>query len=206
MQFISVKYKSKVIFLSFIFNWLLGSLLFAQQKVVSYNIINKGDTIGQMQISRRNAKEDIYYAVSSVIETRMLMNIKVKVLEEAHYHNGNLVASSSKRFVNDKPRANKQTKAGDGFYIVTDDKKEGKLIEKFIHYDFSMLYFKEPLDVAEVYSNYYQKKINIQKLQNHSYGIDLPEGGFNTYYYVNGVCKKADLHSTLFNAQMVLNP
>ena len=126
------------------------------------------------------------------------MTIRVTVQEEAHYHKERLISSSSKRIVNGRSRGNKQTKSvGDG-YIITDDGKEGRLDSKAIAYDFLRLYFKEPVAISELYSDYYQKLLSIKTLSQHIYQIDLPEGGSNTYYYENGICRKVDIRSTLF--------
>ena len=178
--------------------------LFAQQKNLNYSIISKGDTVGKMQIMQHISGTDISYSVSSTVTTKMLMTIKVNVHEEAQYHNKKLMSSSSQRIINDKPKANKQTKWYQNYYLVSDDNKQNTLQEKEITYDFSMLYFKEPSDIKKIYSNYYQTNIPIQQQDAHSYQINLPDGGSNTYYYINGVCSHVDMHSTLFNAQMVL--
>ena len=178
--------------------------LFAQQKSIGYAIINKGDTIGQMQIFQKTSGNDIAYSVASTVTTKMLMKVKVDVQEMAQYHNKKLVVSSSQRFINDKPKANKQTKAYGNYYLIRDDDKEDTLALKEITYDFSMLFFKEPAGVKQVYSNYYQTNLPIQQQESHSYKIDLPEGGSNTYYYNNGLCIRVDLHSSLFTAQMIM--
>ena len=179
--------------------------LFAQQNNLNYTIISKGDTVGQMQITQRKSGNDISYSVASVVTTKMLMTVKVNVQEEAKYHNKKLMASSSQRTINDKPKANKQTVARDNYYLIMNDNQQDTLQEKEITYDFSMLYFKEPVDIKKVYSNYYQINIPIQQQDVHSYQISLPEGGSNTYYYSNGVCSRVEISSTFFNAQMMLS-
>lgn len=178
--------------------------LFAQEKKMSYDIISKGDKIGQMQIKQRVADDDLFFSLLSNVETRLLMNIRVTVQEEAHYHKGKLMLSSSKRFVNDKLKGNKETKAAGDHYLLTGAKEE-KLDQKEINYSFPMLYFKEPVSVVHIYSDYYQKNLLIQAKIKHTYTIALPEGGSNTYYYSNGICNKVDIHNALFSAQMVLN-
>lgn len=182
-----------------------ASCLFAQENTLYYSIINKGDTVGQMQISQRKSGNDIYYSVASEVTTKMLMTIKVNVQEEAKYHNKKLLTSSSQRTINGRPKANKHTEAHEDYYLVTDDKQTDTLHEKEILYDFSMLYFIEPENIKKVYSNYYQIDLPIQKQNEHSYQVTLPEGGSNTYYYTNGVCSRVDMKSALFNAQMILS-
>ena len=172
---------------------------------MSYSIINKGDTVGQMQITKRIAGEDIFFMVASTVQTKMLMNIKVNVQEEAHYRKGELLSSSSKRFVNDKPKGEKRTERNGDGYLITDGDKQDKLNQKSILYDFCMLYFKEPVNTKEVYSNYFQKNLPIQVQNNHTYEIDLPEGGQNIYYYTNGTCSRVDIHNAFYNSQMIVN-
>ncbi len=178
----------------------------AQQKKLTYSIISKGDTVGQMQIAQRILGSDISYSVASTVTTKMLMTIKVNVEEEVQYYNNKLIKSSSQRMINDKPKANKRTEAHENYYLLSNDNNQDTLREKEITYDFSLLYFKEPVGVKKVFSNYYQVSLPIQQLDAHSYQINLPEGGVNTYYYSNGKCNRVDMQSPLFNAQMTLNP
>ena len=171
---------------------------------MTYSIINKGDTIGKMQIQQRIAGDDLFFSLVSNVETRMLMNIKVNVQEEAHYHKGKLMLSSSKRFVNDKLKGSKETRANGDYYLLS-GAKEDKLNQKQISYNFPMLYFNEPVGVLQIYSDYYQRNLPIQDKSKHIYTINLPEGGSNTYSYANGICNKVDIHSHFFSAQMLLN-
>ncbi len=178
---------------------------FAQQKNLNFSIISKGDTVGKMQINQTISGRDSKYSVVSSVTTRLLMTVKVNVQEEAQYHDKKLVASSSRRIINDKPKAYRQTRAMNDSYLVSDDEKTDTLNEKEIVYDFSQLYFREPTGVKQVYSNYYLKQLPLIVLEAHSYEVDLPEGGSNVYYYSNGICTKVDIRSSLFNAQMLLN-
>ena len=180
------------------------SFSFAQQKTVSYTIINRNDSVGNMQAVQKISGDDIVYNLSSLVEIRMLISIRVHLLEEAHYHKEKMVLSTSKRTVNEKLRGSKQTKATNEGYLITDDGEQSRLNQKSISYDFPRLYFKEPAGISQIYSDYYQKVLTIKIIKPHVYQINLPEGGSNTYYYENGVCQKADLHSTLFNAHMIL--
>ena len=184
---------------------LFSSQLIAQQKTIQYSIINKGDTIGNTQFVQRINGDDMFITVTSLIVTKMLVNIKVNVEEQAHFIDGKLVLSTVKRYLNDKPKANKETKASGDFYLLSDDKKQSRLNQKQINYNVSMLFFKEPVGISHVYSDFYQKFVTIQSKEKHIYKVDLPEGGSNVYYYTSGICSKVDLHNSLFNAQMLLN-
>lgn len=177
----------------------------AQQKNISYTIVSKNDSIGTMKATQRISGDDAVYTLISVVETKILMTIQVNVQEEAHYHKEKLLSSSSKRIVNGRPKGNKQTNWASDGYVVTDDGKKSRIDFKSIPYDFLKLYFKEPVAVSQVYSDYYQKLLSIKTVNPHVYQIDLPEGGSNTYYYENGVCRKVDIRGALFNAQMILN-
>ncbi len=183
----------------------LLSVSFAQQKTVSYAIINKNDSVGNMQATQKIAGDDIVYNLSSITEIKFIMTIKIILLEESRFHNDKLISSSSKRTVNEKLRGSKQTTAVNEGYVIINDGKESKLNQKSIGYNFSKLYFKEPVAISQIYSDYFQKMLSIKTVRNHVYKIDLPESGSNTYYYENGICSKIEIRNTLYNVQMILN-
>lgn len=177
----------------------------AQQKLMNYCVLNKGDTIGKMNVLQRLSGSELYVSVSSLVNVRVLVNIRISNLEQARYSDGKLVLSSLKRSVNDRVKANTETKAVSDYYLLTDDGDQRKLNQKKIAYSFTMLYYKEPIGINHIYSDNYQKFFTIEQKPNHIYVINLPQGGVNTYYYEDGICTKIDVHSSLFNAQMVLN-
>jgi hypothetical protein len=67
------------------------------------------------------------------------------------------------------------------------------------------MYFFEPVDVNEFYSEHFDTHISIKKIQAHAYEIELPDGTKNVYYYKNGICSKVKIVRSLFTAEFILS-
>jgi len=187
-----------------LFTVLLSLPVFAQQQAFTYNILYKNNIIGHMQYIQQKSGNNLYLKIVSVAETRILMNIKVNVQEEAHYINDKLVYSHVYRYVNGKTKVNKQTKAFGDAYQTSSDGKSGSVITQQIDWNFTMLYCKEPLNISQVYSDAFQQFIAIKTLQPHVYKVELPDGNYNVYHYKNGICNKVDVHNSWCTVQMQL--
>lgn len=182
---------------------LVTQLVFAQQKTLQYNVLNRGNSVGTMQYTQQKNGNKVTHKVTSDVQMRLLVNVKINVQEVSHFVSGKLVSSAVKRYQNDKEKVNKETKEGSGGYITGDD---GKLITKRpIVFNVMMLYEKEPVKVDEVYSDNFQQFLKIEPLGNHAYKMKLPEGNnYNIYTYNKGVCSKVEVFNGMYNVEMIL--
>ena len=66
------------------------------------------------------------------------------------------------------------------------------------------LYFFEPVNVSQVYSDKYEQYLKIEKKQNQLYAIDFPDGNKNYYSYSNGVCSRVRVEQSLFTIEFII--
>jgi hypothetical protein len=59
-------------------------------------------------------------------------------------------------------------------------------------------------NITKVYSDNYQKLLDLKKVDEHKYRLTLPDGNYNYYTYRDGVCCKVDVERTFFTLQFVL--
>lgn len=177
---------------------LFAIVSYAQEKTVHYNVLRNGTIIGRMQFYQKTNKDEIFLKISSEVQTRFLFGISVKTEEGSHFKNGKLLSSYVKRHVNGKEKANKTTQLIDSSYKTLADNKKGQIKELFIDYNLMLLYSKEPVSEDQVYSDSFQQFLTIKKTDDHSYRIVLPDGDYNDYHFLNGICQKVELHHTLF--------
>lgn len=178
--------------------FLFSMILHAQEKTVNYNVLRNGTVIGQMQFYQKTNNDEVFLKISSEVKTQLLFSINVKTEEGSHFKNGKLMSSYVKRRVNGKEKANKTTQLVDSNYKTLSDNKKGQIKEQSIDYNLMLLYSKEPLSEAQVYSDSFQQFLTIKKTDNHSYRIVLPDGNYNDYHFLNGICQKVELHHSLF--------
>jgi hypothetical protein len=140
----------------------------------------------------------------SNVEMNFIVNIKVNTEEESFFQKGKLIYSNISRKVNGKEKVNKQTKAIGDTYQTSSDGKASSINNKFIDYNFILLYCNEPVNVQIVYSDNFQQFLHIQKLSEHKYKIDLPDGNYNYYSFLNGICHKVEIHHSFYTIEITL--
>ena len=193
-SFLTINLQTKFVVLFFLF----AAVSQAQEKTVNYNVLRNGAVIGQMQFYQNNNNDEVFLKISSEVKTRLIFGINVKTEEGSHFKNGKLISSYVKRHVNGKEKANKTTQFIDSNYKISDENKKGEIKQHYINYNLMLLYSKEPVSEDKVYSDSFQQFLTIKKTDNHSYRIVLPDGNYNDYHFLNGICQKVELHHSLF--------
>ena len=100
-------------------------------------------------------------------------------------------------------KANKRTSFQGTHYQVTKETSSNAVALNRIDYNFLSLYFLEPVNIRQVYSDNFEQLLNIEKISNY-YKIKLPDGNTTSYYYTNGVCSKVKVEQSLFTIEFVL--
>jgi len=193
-RFLIISEQAKLTVLFFLFT--INSQ--AQEKTVNYNVLRNGTVIGQMQFSQKTNNDDVFLKISSEVKTRLIFGIDIKTEEGSHFKNGKLISSYVKRQVNGKEKANKSTQLIDSGYKTLAENKKGQIKQNYIDYNLMLLYSKEPVGENQVYSDSFQQFLVIKKTNTHSYRIVLPDGNYNDYHFLDGVCQKVELHHSLF--------
>lgn len=157
-----------------------------------------------MKLTKFKTGEYLNFKTISDVQTRFILKVKVSGEETSSFKTGKLINSSVSRIVNGKEKASKLTKAIGSGYQTSSFGKSVSSINKLIDYNFNMLYWQEPVDNKTVYSDNFQQFLNIQKVEEHRFKIQLPDGNFNYYSFKNGVCYFAELHHSLYTIYLQL--
>jgi uncharacterized protein DUF6134 len=176
----------------------------AQEKINVYTVRYKGEDVGTVKLKQRVNADTVAYQIISDVKTRFIFTIRVKSFEESVFQNGKLVFSTVSRTVNGNEKANKQTRCGNGLYTLYGDGKSATLKHEGIAYNMMRLYWVEPLNIQKVYSDNYQQFLVITKIKAHTYKVQLPDGNYNYYSYMNGICSKVEVFSSLYDMQMII--
>jgi hypothetical protein len=178
--------------------------LYAQKVSLEYDILKKGDKIGLMKLTSQKEGNNFLIKMDSNVEINLLSSIVIQMHEEALYHKDKLIYSTGKRVVNGNIKADIQTKSSDNFYYLINKGKTSTLQVSTISNNLLLMYFKEPVNTEEVYSDTFQKFLKINHIQPHQIKLNLPTGDFNEYFFRNGVCNKVIIHSTFYTIEMQL--
>lgn len=207
-QFLILKaklfYAAKILFLV-VAACVLVLITRAQEKDLDYTIKRNGSTVGKMCVKEIKHGSKISLRLLSDIKTSFIFTFTAKGIEEAQYDNGVLVYSSVYQKLNGSEKVNKQIRFVNDEYIIRNNGKEEKLGNVKIYYNLVCIYNHEPLGTALIFSDKYQKFLNISKIEDHHYKIKFPDGSTNEYWFENGVCKKIEIDHTFYSATMELN-
>lgn len=178
----------------------------AQEQTIKYNVLHNGKLIGHMNLFQKQTGDDVYLKMVSEVKLRFIMSINVAINEESVFQNGKLISSNINRNVNGKEKANRQTKAISTGYQTITEGKTGHIDQKQINSNLMLLYCREPGDNSRIYSDNFQQFLQVKQVSPHIYRIDLPDGNYNFYNYVNGICNSVDIHQSLYTIQIKRTP
>ena len=180
------------------------SIVSAQDKKLEYQIIRKGDVVGTINFSQSVSGNRTTLKMESEVNTRFIFTFTAKAKEEAIYDSGIMTWSSIYRKLNGNVKADKKTRAeGSGYKIISGNKSES-LGEYPIRYNMLSIYISEPVNVSRVYSDNFERHVNIEKVGDHHYKIRFPDGNYNEYFYKNGICSRVKIHHSLYSATIEL--
>jgi hypothetical protein len=178
--------------------------VFAQSKLLNYQIVRNGSKVGTLRFSETTSAGMDYLKMESDVKTRFIFTFIAHALEEAVYFNGVLLRSSIYRQLNGNEKANKQHQATNRQYIVYKG-NETEVLNNFpITYNMLSLYSKEPESVSKVYSDNFETFLAIQQPEPHKYKVTLPDGNYNYYYYKNGILNQIEVHHSIYSANIIL--
>ena len=176
----------------------------AQQKKLEYSIKRNGDVVGNIHFIQGIVGNRIVLTMESEVNTRFIFNFKAKAKEEVIYDNGIMTWSSIFRKLNGNVKVDKKTKATGNAYTVYKGSRTETLNNYPIRYNMLSVYINEPVNITKVYSDNFQQQIDIQKIADHHYKIKFPDGNYNEYFYINGVCSKIEIHHSMYSATIEL--
>ena len=177
----------------------------AQTKELNYMIMRGTDIVGGIHFSETNNSGMKQLEMESQVKGRILfISYSGSAKEEAVYQNGVLYQSSIYRKMNGKEKANKQHQAMNNQYVIRSGANSETSPIYPITYNMLSLYSTEPVNIDKVYSDNFQRFVDIKKLQDHKYKISLPDGNINYYYYHDGELVLVEAHSTWYSVMIVL--
>jgi hypothetical protein len=194
----------KQISIVFITIFLFSSSISGQDQLLKYNVVYKGDIIGNMQVNQNKSIGKVNIKMVSNVQMHLIFGIKMYSKEESSFENGRLIYSSVYRQVNGKEKANKQTRAIGNNYQTSSEGIVERVNNGAIEFNVHSLYFHEPVNLQKVYSDNFLQLLPIKKIADHGYKIDLPDGNCNYYYYKSGICNRVQVHTSMVTVEMLL--
>lgn len=196
------------------FNFVLVlTLSFSSFQVMSqanvYDVIMAGRTIGSLKVFDDQGKNEVEtHRIESYFKVLFYSG---KYSTQTNFVQGKLVSAVCAHEVNGDLKEKTQTKSSiktlyEVLFSGKDAKKKpNKEFNSPINNTVTSLYYKEPVNIREVYSERYGLMCSVKKLSEGHYGVALPDGKQGVYTYKNGQCREVNTDLAGFKLKIVLN-
>lgn len=176
----------------------------AQERKLIYDITRNGSVIGNINYIELIQGQKKFLSFSSSVKTRFIFAFTDESSETAAFDNGLMVYSSFYQKQNGSLKANKKTVASGRCYRLMDKDILKHTTCDPIRFNTLLLFINKPESITKVYSDNFQKHLELKKIDDNKYRLTMPDGNYNFYTYKGGVCHKVDIERTLFTIHFEL--
>jgi len=176
----------------------------AQRLLLNYKVVQNGNNIGWLKLQKNDSAETSVIRFDSEVKKRILFLISIIEKQEVLFQNGVMIKSYLYRKVNEDIKADKLTIYAGDHYKINKAKSSKSVMINNIRYNQLSLYFFEPVNIRQIYSDNFECLLTIEKKNKGCYQMKLPDGNTNYYYYTNGICSKVKVEHSLFSVDFIL--
>lgn len=182
---------------------LIAPSLSGQALNLNYKVVYNKTQVGWIKLQKVDSAGNSAIKLQSEIKRRIIFLLSVSEKQEASFDEGGMTSSYIFRKVNEDVKMNKRTLFTGNSYEVKDNESSQVLLIKRIHYNLLSMYYKEPVNIKQVYSDSFQRLLTIEPNGTSAYKVRLPDGNNNYYYYKNGICSRIVVEHTLFTVEFI---
>jgi hypothetical protein len=173
-------------------------------QAIIYDILLAGRAVGELNITPIRASDGgEHMRVRGAIDTFLY---DVVYLGENRFEKGVLKTALSSQVVNGKLKEKTNTVHDQDTYHVTfaDTKSTSREMGKVPHpinHTITSLYYREPVNLKQIYSDRYGQMCPVQKVAVGAYDIVMPDGKKTRYTYADGQCR--EVHSEIVGLNLI---
>lgn len=160
-------------------------------QAIIYDILLAGRSVGELNITpTRTSDGSEHLKVRGAIDTFLY---DVVYLGENRFEKGVLKTALSSQVVNGKLKEKTNTvHTRDTYHVTFADAKttsrETTKVPHPINHTITSLYYREPVNLKQIYSDRYGKMCPVHKVAAGAYEVVMPDGKKTRYTYADGQC------------------
>lgn len=175
-----------------------------QANELRYTVLHGGEQVGNMTVTRDCHLDSCTYRMSTRIDTRFIIPIHSSSDEESILVHGLIVRSSLLRNQNGRKTRKTMLASNNGYTMLVNG--EPKDMGRMPAYPPSLsLYHEEPLRNTTLWSDNYEKQLNVKTRYDHSWEVEFPDGTHGLFHYENGIADRIEVSHPLFPVTFLLN-
>nr|WP_295923060.1 DUF6134 family protein [uncultured Dyadobacter sp.] len=168
----------------------LLALVSAKAQVATFDVLMAGHSIGSVTVLEQEGSGRLRKRIEAEFKVPFYSG---SFVSENQFADGTLHSSLTEQVVNGKRREQTITTRLSSRHYRFDQAEKSEEKRKWevmvpIAHTITGLYYQEPAQVQDVYSEKYGAMCKVRKLENGSYSVQLPNGKESVYSYVRGEC------------------
>lgn len=180
--------------------------LIAHAQKLEYDVVKGEKVIGFMRSNKVVSGDTTYYKVESQTKLKMLMTFNIYYVFEETYVKGKLISGNAESKLNNSTQKQSKVWANKGHYIVRLDGYDNKIDADRIDYSIPELYYSEPGDRAEIFSQQFAEHLIIKKEKDHVFSLYSEDGKNKHTYNEKGICEEVRVSRTYATFYLKLKP
>ena len=144
-----------------------------------FDVVLKNKVVGSLMTSQKTVGSKTLYHSTTNIQTRLIVDVEVDYNYSVTFIKDQLDEANVEITINDKPHSKTHTLRNKDEYQITKDNGNLIVLDDAIDYSTILLYFKEPIQVQQCYSEQDGSMNHIIDLGNHIYKKNLMKSKSN---------------------------
>jgi len=165
------------------------------QQYRNYAVIWRGKEVGSLKATSESKPHGQFYSTDSEMNIKMLLSFHIQSNITNIFSNAKLKDAQVERFVNKKKKLTSTTHFNENHYELRKDKDDVVKIKNAIPATVTWLYFNEPVQKSEIYSETFLTFLKFKEIAQSVYETTLPDGDIMTYTYRSGVLQRVEIES-----------
>lgn len=185
---------------------LFSASLFGQDQNRVYEIKALGTEIGSATVSKHISGDTTYYLTQSLLEVNLLIKkIRMEVINRTNYYGGQLISSEAHVVVNGEIHTSSSVVWQDPKYLIRINGEEKVPINFPVVYSGTLLYFHEPSDIQQAFSETSGLFMRVEKEKEGQYTVtDLNNNRDMLHQYEDGVLTNIKIKHPLLTVSINL--
>lgn len=206
-----LEWKKRLLYFRYLLPWIF--LFFSQpifgqyeEKGIMFWIYRGEDKIGSVvAISIKDGPKQAY-RIETHVNVRVVFSFKADIVVRNTFVNEVMTDASARRVLNGTVKINNSITKQSGSYQLINKDQDTTYYKGLINNCVSQLYFKEPVNQTNIFSEAFLEHIPLIKNTAGTYELRMPDGHINHYFYKNGECIEVAIETQLSNVRLVRAP
>lgn len=177
----------------------------ATVETFNYDVSLDGRPIGTYLVSRTHIDGVSTFRVENNSVSGLIRKAEHKFVMLSFFNDNKLISSDLKTWVNEKLESSSELCWDGRQYVKKDGEQLVEIGQQPITYSSACVFFEEPLNRPTLFYEQYGKELELKKIAEHKYEVQLPNGSKELYTYQDGEVEAVEVVQTFATISLIKN-